>query len=137
MPQSAPSLPNAFEEVEHLEDIMTTPNPQVVVDFGGLDGDLIILGVGGKIGPTLARLAKRAAPDKRIIGVARFSDKGLRKKLAGWGVECLEADPLDRKQIEGVAEARQCDLHGGTQVRLDGCRGPDLGDERLCAGNGR
>ena len=102
MLQSAPSLPEAFEDVEHLEETMTTPNPQVVVDFGGLDGDLIILGVGGKIGPTLARLAKRAAPDKRIIGVARFSDKGLRKKLTGWGVECLEADLLDRKQIEAL-----------------------------------
>ena len=102
MPQSAPSLPDAFEDVEHLEDVMTTPNPQVVADFGGLDGDLIILGVGGKVGPTLARLAKRAAPDKRIIGVARFSDKGLRKKLAGWGVECLEADLLDRKRIEAL-----------------------------------
>jgi nucleoside-diphosphate-sugar epimerase len=102
MLQSASSLPDAFEDVEHLEDVMTTPNPQVVADFGGLDGDLIILGVGGKIGPTLARLAKRAAPDKRVIGVARFSDKGLRKKLAGWGVECLEADLLDRKRIEAL-----------------------------------
>ena len=102
MLQSALSLPDAFEDVEHLEDVMTTPNPQVVADFGGLDGDLIILGVGGKVGPTLARLANRAAPDKRIIGVARFSDKGLRKKLAGWGVECLEADLLDRKRIEAL-----------------------------------
>jgi nucleoside-diphosphate-sugar epimerase len=98
--QSAPSFPDRFQDVEHLEDVMTSPNQHVIADFGGLDGDLIILGVGGKIGPTLARLAKRAAPAKRIIGVARFSEKGLREKLTDWGVECIEADLLDRKQIE-------------------------------------
>jgi nucleoside-diphosphate-sugar epimerase len=81
---------------------MTSPNEQVIADFGGLDGDLVILGVGGKIGPTLARLAKRSAPNKRIIGVARFSEKGLREKLTDWGVECIEADLLDRKQIEAL-----------------------------------
>ena len=77
---------------------MTSPHQEVIADFGGLEGDLIILGVGGKIGPTLARLAKRSAPDKRIIGVARFSEKGLRKKLTDWGVECIEADLLDRNR---------------------------------------
>jgi len=102
MLQSATSLPEGFQDVEHLEDVMTSPNQQVIADFGGLEGDLIILGVGGKIGPTLARLAKRSAPDKRIIGVARFSEKGLRKKLTDWGVECIEADLLDRKQIEAL-----------------------------------
>jgi nucleoside-diphosphate-sugar epimerase len=102
MLQSVTSLPEGFQDVEHLEDVMTSPNQQVIADFGGLDGDLIILGVGGKIGPTLARLAKRSAPDKRVIGVARFSEKGLRKKLAEWGVECIEADLLDRKQIEAL-----------------------------------
>lgn len=102
MLQSATSLPEGFQDVEHLEDVMTSPNQQVIADFGGLEGDLIILGVGGKIGPTLARLAKRSAPDKRIIGVARFSEKGLRNKLTDWGVECIEADLLDRKQVEAL-----------------------------------
>jgi nucleoside-diphosphate-sugar epimerase len=100
MLQSAISLPDRLRDVEHLEEVMTTPNPEVVAEFGDLNGDLIILGVGGKIGPTLARLAKRAAPEKRIIGVARFSDKELCKKLTAWGIECIEADLLDRKQIE-------------------------------------
>src|SRR5438477_9154524 len=102
MLQSVTSLPDWFQDVEHLEDVMTSPNQQVIAEFGGLDGDLIILGVGGKIGPTLARLAKRAAPDKRIIGVARFSEKGLREKLTGWGVECIEANLLDRRQVEAL-----------------------------------
>jgi nucleoside-diphosphate-sugar epimerase len=102
MLQSVTSMPNHFRDIEHLEDVMTSPDPQVVAEFGQLDGDLIILGVGGKIGPTLARLAKRAAPDKRIIGVARFTEIGLREKLSAWGVECIEADLLDRKQVEAL-----------------------------------
>ena len=79
----------------------------VSAELGRLSGDLIILGVGGKIGPTLARLAKRAAPDKRVVGVARFSEKGLREKLTAWGIECVEADLLDRNADRRAAEARR------------------------------
>lgn len=93
-------LPDRFRDVEHLEDVMTTPSPQLIAEMGKIAGDIIILGVGGKIGPTLARLAKRAAPQKRVVGVARFSEKGLREHLTGWGIECIEADLLDRTQVQ-------------------------------------
>ena len=95
-------LPDRFRDVEHLEDVMTAPTPELAADLAKVDGDLIILGVGGKIGPTLARLARRAAPDKRIVGVARFSEKGLRETLTVQGIECLEADLLDRAQVEAL-----------------------------------
>ena len=61
-------------------------------DLAEVDGDLLILGVGGKMGPSLARMAKRAAPHKRVIGVARFSEPGLKEALQAHGVECLAAD---------------------------------------------
>jgi len=70
MPQSAAALPDRFRDVEHLEDVMTTPSAALTAELRELPGDLIILGVAGKIGPTLARLAKRAAPGKRIVGVS-------------------------------------------------------------------
>jgi nucleoside-diphosphate-sugar epimerase len=92
--------PERFRDVDHVEDVMTTPSAALVADLQKMPGDLIILGVGGKIGPTLARLAKRAAPGKRVVGVARFSEKGLREQLSGWGIECIAADLLDRAQIE-------------------------------------
>ena len=98
MTQSA--LPERFHDVEHLEEVMTAPSQQLVAELENVPGDIIILGVGGKIGPTLARLAKRAAPQKRVVGVARFSEKGLREKLSRWGIECIEADLLDRRQVE-------------------------------------
>ena len=83
MTAAAPSatFPRGFADVDALEDYMTTPGPDLPQELQGLDGDLIVLGVGGKTGPTLARMAKRAAPGKRVIGVARFSEPGLRERL--------------------------------------------------------
>src|SRR5437588_7047315 len=98
-------LPDRFRDVEHVEDVMTAPSPELTAELGKVDGDLIILGVGGKIGPTLARLAKRAAPGKRVIGVARFSEKGLRESLTASGIECIAADLLDRAQIDALPKA--------------------------------
>jgi nucleoside-diphosphate-sugar epimerase len=95
-------LPERFESVEQLEEVMTTPSTTLLAEFGALAGDLIILGVGGKIGPTLARLAKRAAPEKRVVGVARFSEKGLREALTAAGIECIAADLLDREHVDAL-----------------------------------
>ena len=102
MSASSPILPERFRDVEHLEDFMTTPSPALIADLEEVPGDLIILGVGGKMGPTLARMAKRAAPSRRVVGVARFSDKGVREQLIAHGIECIEADLLDRKQVEAL-----------------------------------
>ena len=79
---------------------MTSPTPALVRDLAGLGGDIMVLGVGGKMGPTLARMAKRAAPGKRVIGVARFSEKGVRERLESQGVECIACDLLDRAALE-------------------------------------
>ena len=66
-----------IEDSEQLEKVMSTPTPQVVDAVEKMTGDLLILGVGGKMGPTLAKLAKRAIDEsgsgKRVIGVSRFS----------------------------------------------------------------
>ncbi|MGH8697618.1 MAG: NAD-dependent epimerase/dehydratase family protein [Burkholderiales bacterium] len=92
-------FPERFDSVEHLEDAMTAPSAELVRDLARVPGDLIVLGVGGKMGPTLARLAKRAAPEKRVVGVARFSEPGLREALERRGVECIQADLLDRDAL--------------------------------------
>ena len=100
------SFPAAFDDVEHLEDVMTTPSPALVADLARLDGDILVLGVGGKMGPTLARMARRAAPGRRVIGVARFSEPGLRERLAGQGVECIAADLLSREALAALPEVK-------------------------------
>ena len=82
-----------------------------------VEGDILILGVAGKMGPTLARLAKRAAPIARVIGVARFSDPSVRDRLQARGVETIACDLLDRARRRGAAEGAQRRLHGRPQVR--------------------
>jgi len=92
-------LPSRFDSVEHLEEVMTTPSPALTAALAGVPGDVAVLGVGGKMGPTLARLARRAAPQKRVVGVARFSEPGLRAALERNGIECIEADLSSREQL--------------------------------------
>ncbi len=113
-------LPERFTDVAHLEDLMTTPARELEAELGRLPGDILILGVGGKMGPTLARLAKRAAPGKRVIGVARFSEPGLRDKLEAWGVECIACDLLEREQIEGLPRSENVVFMAGRKFGSSG-----------------
>jgi dTDP-4-dehydrorhamnose reductase len=96
------ALPVRFDSVEALDEFMSRPSHALVEDLAQVEGDLMILGVAGKMGPTLARLAKRAAPDKRVIGVARFSDASVRDRLEGWGVETIACDLLDRAAVDAL-----------------------------------
>jgi nucleoside-diphosphate-sugar epimerase len=101
----APAIPDRFESVEALEEFMARPSPALAADLARAPGDLMVLGVGGKMGPTLARMAKRADPARRVIGVARFSEHGLREKLEAQGVECIACDLLDRAALAGLPRA--------------------------------
>lgn len=98
-------LPDRFDSVEAMEDFMTTPSEALIADLARTQGDIMVMGVGGKMGPTLARMAKRAAPDKRVIGVARFSEQGVREQLTKAGVETIPADLLDRAALEKLPKA--------------------------------
>ena len=99
------ALPARFADVEALEEFMSAPDPALAAHLEHAPGDILVLGVGGKMGPTLARMAKRAAPARRVIGVARFSERGLREKLEAWGIECIECDLLDRAALERLPVA--------------------------------
>ena len=98
-------LPERFAGVEALEDFMSLPSPALASDLARAPGDIVVLGVGGKMGPTLARMAKRAAPARRVIGVARFSEPDLRARLESWGIECIACDLLDRAAVERLPRA--------------------------------
>jgi len=67
----------SFRDVEDLDELLSEPTEAVVQTLGALDGDILILGVGGKMGPTLARMAKRASEiakvPRRVIGVSRVT----------------------------------------------------------------
>ena len=87
--------PDRIADAAALEDYMTLPTPALVEDLAAIDGAITILGVGGKMGPSLAILAKRASPGRRVIGVARFTDPSLRERLETAGIETVACDLLD------------------------------------------
>ena len=105
MTESPAACPERFDNEDQLEDFMTRPSAELTSTLADVPGDLIVLGIGGKMGPTLARLARRAVPDRRILGVARFSEAGLREKLETHGIECIAADLLDRDAIARLPKA--------------------------------
>ena len=99
---------------------MTRPSPELAADLGRAPGDILVLGVGGKMGPTLARMAKRAAPQRRVIGVARFSEHGLREKLEAQGIECIACDLLDRDALERLPRAPNLVFMAGHKFGVKG-----------------
>ena len=98
----AAAWPERIADEAALEDLMTTPNEALRASLSRVDGDIVVLGVGGKMGPTLSGLAKRAAPEKRVVGVARFTDPRVRQKLAAWDVEAIQCDLTDRQAVAAL-----------------------------------
>lgn len=98
-----------IDDVEQLETLLSEPTPGVVETLSRLDGDLMLLGVGGKMGPTLARMARRAFDQaglrRRVFGVARFSEPGLEDQLRGHGIDTIAADLLDRNDLNRLPDA--------------------------------
>jgi nucleoside-diphosphate-sugar epimerase len=98
-----------IETEDQLEDRLSEPTAGVVEKLRGLPGAIAVLGVGGKMGPTLARMARRAldALGRRdpVYGVARFSSPGMADQLRKVGVEPVTADLLDREAVVGLPDA--------------------------------
>src|SRR6478736_2157560 len=98
-------VPQRIDDLAALEELMSRPSAALAEALRRAPGDILVLGVGGKMGPTLARMAKRADPQRRVIGVARFSEAGLRGQLESHGVECIEADLLSRDALQRLPDA--------------------------------
>lgn len=94
--------PDSFADENELEDFMTQPIPGLAEDLAKAPGAITVLGIGGKMGPTLARMAKRADPDRRVIGVARFSDPKVRDALDSQGIETVACDLSDEKAVRDL-----------------------------------
>jgi nucleoside-diphosphate-sugar epimerase len=102
------SLPDRIESVDQLEEMLSEPTPAAITAMGNLKGDLIILGVAGKMGPTLARMARRASDaagvKRRVIGVARFSNPDEAPALHAHGIETIKADLLDQAALDRLPD---------------------------------
>ncbi len=97
-----------IQDVSELEDMLSSPTEEVVEQFSKLKGDILFLGVGGKIGPSLARMAKRACEQagirKRIIGVSRFSSIVSKDLLEKYDIETISGDLLDRNFLKDLPQ---------------------------------
>lgn len=95
-----------MQKIEQLNELMTKPSSRLITDIKKMTGDIMILGVGGKMGPTLAKLAKRAIVEaglnKKVIGVSRFSTGNLKNELEDFGIETISADLLDESQLKAL-----------------------------------
>ena len=87
-----------------LEDILSEPTEATKKIVAGLNGDIVVLGAGGKMGPTLAMMLKKASPGKRIYAVSRFSDKAVRSRIEQAQIEIIEADLLDESQYRKLPD---------------------------------
>ena len=98
-----------IDNVERLEDLLSEPTLSAVEALGALDGDLIVLGVAGKMGPSLARMALRASQRagirRRVVGVARFSESVSEARLRAHGIETIRCDLLDPAQLDALPDA--------------------------------
>src|SRR5437762_7290916 len=103
------ALPELIESEAQLDEVMTRPSATLVELVKTLRGPLLILGAGGKMGPTLAALARRAVEAEgcgpEIIAVSRFSDTHARDWLEAKGVRTINADLLSRDAVRKLPDA--------------------------------
>jgi len=94
--------------VEELEAKLAEPSEALIADLRSVEGDIIVLGVGGKMGPSLARLAANAIRqgglNKRVIGVSRFSNEEAKRELEEAGVETISCDLLNDEELNRLPD---------------------------------
>lgn len=121
---SAKRTRTAIGSVAALEDVLTAPSPTLVADLAALDGDVMVIGGAGKMGPTLAILARRAltaaGSDRDVIAVARFSDVAVRARLDAAGVRTIAADLHDPAQLAALPDAPHIIYMLGTKFGTTG-----------------
>lgn len=102
-------LPDSISSVEQLDELLSRPTPDVIEMLARLDGDVLVVGAGGKMGPTLARMVKRgselAGSSRKVIAVSRFTNPDERRKLEAAGVQIVASDLLEPAAVEQLPEA--------------------------------
>ena len=99
-----------IQSVEDLEEELSRPTSGVIKTLQSIDGDVVILGAGGKMGPTLARMVRRAfdtlgQSSRRVIAVSRFSSAEASNSLKQYGVETLSCDLMNCQEVQRLPDA--------------------------------
>ena len=114
------TLPATIADIAALDELLCRPSQALIDDLRKVDGDIMVLGVAGKMGPTLAGLAKAAVPERRVIGVARFSDPAVKDWLQGRGVETINCDLLDEAAIKALPKIPNIVFMAGRKFGAEG-----------------
>jgi nucleoside-diphosphate-sugar epimerase len=114
------TLPSTIPDIAALDELLCRPSQALIDDLRKADGDIMILGVAGKMGPTLAGLAKAAVPDRRVIGVARFSDPAVKDWLQARGIETINCDLLDETAIKALPKVPNIVFMAGRKFGAEG-----------------
>jgi len=113
-----------MENIESAYKKLLQPSDNLIADIVNIEGDILILGAGGKMGPALAKLAKQAIDKagviKRIIGISRFSEPGLQEELDMEGIETIKADLLQDDQLQALPDAKNVLYLAGTKFGTTG-----------------
>ena len=116
--------PEKIKDEAQLEELLSIPHPKVVEMMKRLDGDLMILGIAGKMGVTMGRQAveaiRLAGVQKKVYGVSRFSNPAEREKLESYGVETIACDLLDEEQIAKLPEVPNVVFMAGRKFGTEG-----------------
>jgi len=109
---------------EQLDQLLSEPSPALVEDMRRIDGDIMLLGAGGKMGPTQAILARRAVEaaglNKRIIAVSRYSDPDVLNLLNSHRVETIAADLADAEALAGLPDVPNIIFMAGKKFGTNG-----------------
>jgi nucleoside-diphosphate-sugar epimerase len=114
------NLPETILDIAALDELLCRPSQALIDELQKVDGDIMILGVAGKMGPTLAGLAKAALPHRRVIGVARFSDAGVKAWLEARGIETISCDLLDQAAIKALPKIQNIVFMAGRKFGAEG-----------------
>jgi len=103
-----------------LEDVLSEPADATKNVLADLSGDIVVLGAGGKMGPTLAMMLRKAAPERNIYAVSRFSDKTARARIERVGLKTIELDLLDESQYAKLPRAQNVFFLAGMKFGSSG-----------------
>ncbi len=116
-----------IKTIDELENILSEPTPGVIEAMGRLDGDIMVLGAGGKMGPTLTRMAKRASDaagvSRRVMAASIFPSAKDKQRLQDEGIETIDCDFLKPGQLHALPNAKNVMFMVGMKFGSSGAEG--------------
>jgi hypothetical protein len=116
-----------MKDLQTLEQELTKPSLALIEDIKKIDGDIMMLGIGGKMGPSMGKLAvdaiKAAGISKKVIGVSRFSDEKAKLALEAVGIETITCDLLNDAELQALPDAKNIIYLAGNKFGTTGKEG--------------